>query len=150
MSEDNVRKQITIPWMTFCSDGTSSAPEGVFLKSGTHPRAYGNFARLLGKYVRDEKVITLEEAVRKLTSLPASNLKIKRRGLLLPGYFADLAIFNADSIRDHATFENPRQYATGMVHVLVNGIPVLENGKHTGALPGRVVRGPGWKKPVQP
>jgi N-acyl-D-amino-acid deacylase len=150
MSEENVRKQIAIPWMTFCSDGTSSAPEGVFLKSGTHPRAYGNFARLLGKYVREEKVIPLEEAIRKLTSLPAANLKIDRRGLLRPGYFADLAIFNADSIRDRATFENPRQYATGMIHVIVNGKQVLENGEHTGALPGRVVRGPGWKKTIQP
>jgi N-acyl-D-amino-acid deacylase len=150
MSEDNVRKQIAIPWMTFCSDGTSSAPEGVFLKSSTHPRAYGNFARLLGKYVRDEKVIPLEEAIRKLTSLPAANLKIMGRGLLKPGYFADITIFNADSIRDRATFENPRQYATGMVHVLVNGVPVLEFGEHTGAFPGRVVRGPGWKKPVAP
>jgi len=150
MSEENVRKQIAIPWMTFCSDGTSSAPEGVFLKSGTHPRAYGNFARLLGKYVRDEKIITLEEAVRKLTSLPAAHLKITGRGFLKPGYFADLAIFDADSIIDRATFEHPRQYARGMVHVLVNGIQVLENGEHTGALPGRVVRGPGWKKAVTP
>jgi N-acyl-D-amino-acid deacylase len=146
MSEENVKKQIAIPWMSFCSDGTSSAPEGVFLKSGTHPRAYGNFARLLGKYVREEKVISLEEAVRKLTSLPAANLRIARRGSIKQGYFADLAIFNADSIQDNATFENPRQYATGMKHVFVNGVQVLRNGEHTGCFPGKVVRGPGWTR----
>jgi N-acyl-D-amino-acid deacylase len=146
MSEDNVKKQIALPWMSFCSDGTSSAPEGVFLKSGTHPRAYGNFARLLGKYVRDEKVITLEEAVRKLTSLPAGNLKISKRGQIKTGFFADLALFDPNKIRDNATFEAPRTFSTGMVHVFVNGIQVLKEGEHTGALPGRVVRGPGWKK----
>jgi N-acyl-D-amino-acid deacylase len=146
MSEENVKKQIAIPWMSFCSDGTSSAPEGVFLKSGTHPRAYGNFARLLGKYVREEKVISLEEAVHKLTSLPAANLRIAKRGSIKKGYFADLAIFNPDSIQDHATFENPRQYATGMKHVIVNGVQVLRNGEHTGSLPGKVVRGPGWNR----
>jgi N-acyl-D-amino-acid deacylase len=145
MSEDNVRKQIALPWMSFCSDGTSSAPEGLFLKSSTHPRAYGNFARLLGKYVRDEKVISLEEAVHKLTGLPAENLKIKKRGTLKAGYYADLAIFDPAKIQDHATFEKPRQYATGMVHVFVNGVQVIKNGEHTEALPGRVVRGPGWK-----
>jgi N-acyl-D-amino-acid deacylase len=146
MSEENVRKGIALPWMSFCSDGSSSAPEGVFLKSGTHPRAYGNFARLLGKYVRDEKVISLEEAVRKLTSLPASNLKISKRGELLPGYYADLAIFDPATIKDNATFEEPRRYATGMVHVFVNGVLVLKDEEHTGALPGKVVRGPGWKR----
>ena len=146
MSEENIRKGIALPWMSFCSDGSSSAPEGVFLKSGTHPRAYGNFARLLGKYVRDEKVISLEEAVRKLTSLPAENLKIGKRGALKPGYYADLAIFDPAAIRDNATFEEPRKYATGMVHVFVNGVQVLKDGEHTGALPGKVVRGPGWKK----
>jgi len=145
MSEDNIRKEITLPWMSFCSDGSSSAPEGVFLKSSTHPRAYGNFARLLGKYVRDEKIISLEEAIRRLTSLPAGNLKIRNRGVLRTGCYADLAIFNPDSIRDNATFEMPQKYATGMVHVFVNGIQVLNNGEHTGARPGRVVRGPGWK-----
>lgn len=143
MSEDNLRKEIALPWMSFCSDGSSASDEGVFLKSSTHPRAYGNFARLLGKYVRDGKVITLEEAVRKLTSLPAANLKISRRGLLKPGYYADLAIFNPDSIRDNATFEKPRTYATGMIHVFVNGVQVLKNGEHTGATPGRFVKGPG-------
>jgi N-acyl-D-amino-acid deacylase len=145
MSEDNIRKEIALPWMSFCSDGGSSAPEGVFLKSSTHPRAYGNFARLLGKYVRDEKVISLEEAVRKLTSLPADNLKIKKRGMLKPGFYADLAIFDPDKIQDNATFETPRKYSTGMVHVFVNGIQVLKDGEHTGAKPGRAVRGPGWK-----
>jgi N-acyl-D-amino-acid deacylase len=144
MSEENVKKQIALPWVSFCSDAGSYAPEGVFLKSSTHPRAYGNFSRLLGKYVRDEKVISLEEAVRKLSSFPASNLKIKKRGLLRSGYYADIAIFDPSKIEDHATFENPRQYATGMVHVFVNGVQVLKDGEHTGALPGRVVRGPGY------
>jgi N-acyl-D-amino-acid deacylase len=145
MSEENVKKQIALPWMSFCSDAGSYAPEGVFLKSSTHPRAYGNFARLLGKYVRDEKVISIEDAVYKLTTLPATNLKIKKRGALKPGYYADLAVFDPAKITDHATFENPRQYATGMVHVFVNGIQVLKDGEHTGAFPGKVVRGPGWK-----
>jgi N-acyl-D-amino-acid deacylase len=144
MSEENVKKQIALPWVSFCSDAGSYAPEGVFLKSSTHPRAYGNFSRLLGKYVREEKVISLEEAVRKLTSFPAANLKIKKRGLLISGYYADLAIFDPARAADHATFENPRQYATGMVHVFVNGVQVLKDGEHTGALPGRVVRGPGY------
>ncbi len=145
MSEDNVKRQIALPYLSFGSDAGSPAAEGIFLKSNDHPRAYGNFARLLGKYVRDEKVIPIEEAIRKLTSLPASNLKIKRRGSLQPGYFADLAIFDPAKIQDNATFEKPHQYATGMVHVFVNGTQVLENGEHTGAKPGRVVRGPGWK-----
>jgi N-acyl-D-amino-acid deacylase len=144
MSEDNVKRQIALPWMTFCSDGQSNAPEGVFLKSSTHPRAYGNFARLLGKYVRDEQVIPLEEAIYKLTTFPAQNLRIKKRGALKTGYYADLAIFDPVTITDNATFEKPRQYATGMVHVFVNGTQVLKYGEHTGELPGRVVRGPGW------
>ncbi len=144
MSEDNVRKGIALPWMSFCSDGQSMATEGVFLKSATHPRAYGNFARLLGKYVRDEKVISLEEAVYKLTSFPAANLMIKRRGALKEGYYADIAIFDPEKIQDNATFDNPHQYATGMHHVFVNGVQVLMDGEHTGATPGRVVRGPGW------
>ncbi len=146
MSEDNVKKQIALPWMSFGSDAGSMAAEGVFLKSNTHPRAYGNFARLLGKYVRDEKVISLEEAVRKLTQLPATNLKIKKRGSLIEGNFADIVLFNPDTITDRATFEKPHQYAEGMVHVFVNGVQVLRNGEHTGAFPGRVVRGPGFKK----
>jgi len=145
MSEENIKRQIALPYLSFGSDAESPATEGVFLKSNTHPRAYGNFSRLLGNYVRDEKVIPLEEAIRKLTSLPASNLKIQKRGLLAPGYYADLAIFDPAKIQDHATFEKPHQYSTGMVHVFVNGTQVLEDGEHTGATPGRVVRGPGWK-----
>ena len=140
MSEENVKKQIALPWLSFCSDGASQAPEGVFLKSSTHPRAYGNFARLLGKYVRDEKVLPLEEAIRKLTSLPASNLGIARRGALQAGYYADVVVFDPNKIQDHATFENPQQYATGMIHVFVNGTQVLKDAEHTGATPGRVVR----------
>jgi len=146
MSEENVKKQIELPWVSFCSDAGSSAPEGVFLKSSTHPRAYGNFARLLGKYVRREKVISLAEAVRRLTSLPAGNLKLDRRGKLETGYYADIVVFNPDTISDHATYEKPHQYATGMVHVFVNGTQVLKDGEHTGAKSGRVIRGPGWKK----
>jgi N-acyl-D-amino-acid deacylase len=145
MSEENVKKKITLPYMSFGSDARSFAPEGVFLKSSTHPRAYGNFARLLGKYVRDEKVISLEEAVYKLTTLPATNLKIKNRGALKEGFFADLAVFDPNKIQDNATYENPMQYATGMVHVFVNGRQVLKDGEHTGALPGQVVKGPGYK-----
>jgi N-acyl-D-amino-acid deacylase len=145
MTEENVKKQLTLPYMSFGSDAESSAPEGVFLESSTHPRAYGNVARLLGKYVRDEKVIPLEEAIYKLTTLPATNLKIKKRGALKEGYFADVAIFDPKTIRDNATFEKPMQYATGMQHVFVNGEQVLKDGEHTGALPGKVVRGPGWK-----
>ncbi len=146
MSEDNVKKQIALPWMSFGSDAESSAPEGVFLKSSTHPRAYGNVARLLGKYVRDEKVITLEEAVYKLTTLPATNLKIKKRGALKTGYYADIVIFDPMNIQDHATFDQPLQYATGVSDVFVNGTQVLKDGEHTGAMPGQVVRGPGWKR----
>lgn len=146
MSEENVKKQVALPYMSFGSDAEAAAPEGIFLKSSTHPRAYGNFSRLLGKYVRDEKVIPLEEAVRKLTSLPAENLKIRERGRLKEGYFADIAIFDPAKIQDHATFEKPHQYSTGMVHVFVNGVQVLKDGEHTDARPGRVVRGPGWKK----
>ena len=145
MSEENVAREVALPWVSFGSDELSQAPEGLFLEFMPHPRAYGTFARVLGKYVRDEKVITLPEAIRKLTSLPATNLKLKDRGLLKEGYFADIAVFNPDSIRDHATFDEPHQYATGMVHVLVNGVPVLKNGDHTGATPGQVVRGPGWR-----
>jgi N-acyl-D-amino-acid deacylase len=144
MSEENIKRQIALPYVSFCSDAESSAPEGVFLKSSTHPRAYGNFSRLLAKYVREEKVISLEEAVRRLTSLPASNLKIQKRGSLKSGFYADVTIFDPAKVQDHATFEKPLQYSTGMVHVFVNGTQVLENGEHTGALPGRVVRGPGW------
>jgi N-acyl-D-amino-acid deacylase len=146
MSEDNVRKQIALPWMSFGSDGGSLATDGVFLKSNPHPRAYGNFARLLGKYVRDEKVIPLEQAVRRLSSLPAENLKLQRRGALRRGFFADVVVFDPATIADHATFERPHQYATGVRHVFVNGVQVLKDGEHTGALPGRFVKGPGARQ----
>ena len=146
MSEENVRKQIRLPWVSFDSDAGSMAPEGVFLKSNPHPRAYGNFARLLGKYVREEKLISLEEAVRRLTTLPAGVLKLDHRGSLNTNFFADVVVFDPNKIQDHATYENPHQLATGVVHVFVNGAQVLKNGEHTGKKPGRVVRGPGWKK----
>jgi N-acyl-D-amino-acid deacylase len=145
MSEENVRRQIKVPWVSYGSDASSMAPEGVFIKTSTHPRAYGNFARLLGKYVRDEHVIPLEEAIRKLTSLPAATLRVKERGRLAPGYFADVVVFDPKTIADHATYEKPHQYATGVRHVWVNGVQVLKDGDHTGQKPGRVVRGPGFK-----
>ena len=144
MSEENVKKKIAQRWMAFDSDAGSMAPEGVFLLSNPHPRAYGNFARLLGKYVRDEQVISLQEATRRLTSFPAANLGISERGTLKEGYFADLVIFDPATIQDHATFDDPHQYATGVHHVIVNGVPVLLDGKHTGATPGRFVKGPGY------
>lgn len=143
-SEDVVRKAIALPWVSFNSDEASLAPAGVFLQSNPHPRAYGSFARVLGRYVREERVITLQEAVRKLAALPAHNLRIERRGRLQDGYYADVVVFDPATIRDHATFVEPHQYATGMVHVFVNGEQVLKDGEHTGATPGRVVRGPGW------
>ena len=146
MSEENVRKEIALPWVSFDSDAGSIAPEGVFLKSNPHPRTYGTFARLLGKYVREEKIISLPEAVRRLTSLPAANLKLDRRGWLKTGYYADVVVFDPGKIEDHATYEKPHQYATGVVHVLVNGLPVIKDGEHTSAKPGQVVRGPGWKR----
>jgi N-acyl-D-amino-acid deacylase len=144
MSEDNVRRQTAIPWMSFGSDAEASAPEGVFLKSSTHPRAYGNFARLLGKYVREEKVVPVADAIRRLTALPAENLGLRDRGRLAPGMAADLAIFDPETITDHATFAKPMQYATGVRHVFVNGVQVLRNGEPTGATPGRFVKGRGW------
>lgn len=143
-SEDIVRKAVALPWVSFNSDEASMAPEGVFLWSNPHPRAYGSFARLLAKYVRDEKVLTLEEAIRKLAALPATNLKIDDRGHLKKEYYADVVVFDPGKIQDHATFVKPHQYATGMVHVFVNGQQVLKDGEHTGAKPGRFVRGPGW------
>jgi N-acyl-D-amino-acid deacylase len=145
MSEENVAKKIAQPWVSFCSDAESLAPTGVFLKANPHPRAYGTFARLLGKYARDEGVIAMEEAVRRLTSLPASNLNIERRGALAPGFYADVVVFDPEAIIDHATFAEPHQYSSGVLHVFVNGTQVLADGEHTDALPGRVVRGPGWK-----
>jgi N-acyl-D-amino-acid deacylase len=143
-SEDIVRRAVALPWVSFNSDAASLAPEGVFLESNPHPRAYGSFARVLAKYVREEGVITLEEAVRKLSGLPAKNLKLDRRGELKEGYYADVVVFDPETIQDHATFVEPHQYATGMMHVFVNGVQVLKDGEHTGATPGRVVRGPGW------
>ena len=143
-SEDIVRRAVALPWVSFNSDEASLAPEGVFLKSNPHPRAYGSFARVLGKYVRDEKVLTLQEAIRKLAALPAQNMRIDRRGELKQGFYADVVVFDPETIQDHATFIEPHQYATGMVHVFVNGQQVLKDGEHTGATPGRAVRGPGW------
>jgi N-acyl-D-amino-acid deacylase len=139
MSEDNVRRQIRLPWVSFGSDAGSMAPEGVFLKSSVHPRAYGNFARLLGRYVRDEGLVTLEEAVRRLASFPADNLGLDRRGRLVPGHFADVVVFDPATVADRATYESPHQYAIGVRDVLVNGVPVLRDGEHTGALPGRAL-----------
>ncbi len=143
MSEDNVRKQVKLPWVSFGSDAGSMAPEGVFLKSKTHPRAYGNFSRLLGRYVREEKLIPLEEAVRRLSALPAQNLGLDRRGLLKEGMFADVVAFDPATVGDRATFEEPHRYSVGMKHVLVNGTPVLVDGEHIGTRPGRALYGPG-------
>jgi N-acyl-D-amino-acid deacylase len=144
MSEDNVRRQIQLPWVAFDSDAGAPAPEGVFLQSNPHPRAYGTFARLLGRYVREEGLIPMEEAVRRLTSFPAENLGLRKRGRLGPGYHADVVVFDPATVADRATFEEPHQLAVGVQHVFVNGVQVLRDGEHTGATPGRVVRGPGW------
>src|SRR3954453_15599624 len=144
MNEDNVKRQTGLPWMSFGSDEASEAPEGVFLKASSHPRAYGNVARFLGHYVRDEKTATLQDAVRRLTSLPASNLGIRQRGALKAGFYGDVVVFDPAKIQDHATFEKPKQLASGVNDVFVNGVQVWRNGKHTGAKPGRVVRGAGW------
>jgi len=140
MSEENLKRQLALPWVSFGSDAGSMAPEGPFLRSNPHPRAYGNFARWLGRYVRDEQLVPLEEAVRRLSALPAENLGLKDRGRIATGMVADVVVFDPAKIQDHATFEKPHQYATGMVHVLVNGVPVLANGEHTGAKPGRFVK----------
>jgi N-acyl-D-amino-acid deacylase len=147
ISEDNVRKQMALAWISFGSDAGSLAPEGVFLRSNPHPRAYGTFARVLGKYVRDEKATTLPDAIRRLTSLPAANLALRDRGSLAAGMYADVVVFDPARIRDNATYEQPHQYATGMAHVVVNGVPVLVDGEHTNARPGRVVRGAGAQRP---
>jgi N-acyl-D-amino-acid deacylase len=144
MSEDNLRRELSLPWVSFCSDSDAPSAEGRFLQWSNHPRAYGTFARLLGRYVRDESVIPLEEAIRRLTSFPARILRLQRRGLLEPGYFADVVVFDPARIQDHATYDDPHQYATGVEHVAVNGTLVLRDGEHSGALPGRVVRGPVW------
>src|SRR5437588_7815705 len=149
MSEENVKKELAKPWISFGSDEASQAPEAVFLKSNPHPRAYGNFARVLGKYSRDEKVIALAEAVRRLSALPATNLGLDHRGFLKEGMFADVVVFAPATIADRATFERPHQYAIGMKHVFVNGVQALKEGEHTGAKPGRALWGPG-KNPVAP
>jgi N-acyl-D-amino-acid deacylase len=146
MDEGNLREELKQPWVSIGSDEGSLAPEGVFLKSNPHPRAYGSFARVLARYVREQRVIPLEEAVRRMTSLPAENLKLDRRGRLKAGYFADVVVFDPDHVGDHATYDKPHRYATGVETVLVNGVIVLDGGQHTGKKPGRVVRGPGWKK----
>ncbi|MEQ8243854.1 amidohydrolase family protein [Fulvivirga sp.] len=145
MSEENIAKKVAVPWVSFCSDAGSYTNEGVFIKSSTHPRAYGSFIRVLGKYARDEKVITLEEGIRKLSSLPAQNLKLEKRGMLKPGYYADVVVFDPEKVNDKATFEKPHQYAEGVIHVWVNGTSVLKDGNHTGANAGRFVKGPGYK-----
>lgn len=144
MSEDNLRRIVALPWVSFCSDSDAPSAEGRFLRWSTHPRTYGSFARLLGRYVRDEGVVPLEEAIRRLTSLPARTLRLRGRGLLEPGYCADVVVFDPARIEDHATFDEPHRYASGVEHVAVNGTLVLRDGEHTGALPGRVVRGPLW------
>ena len=144
MSEDNVKREVALPWMSFGSDEASEVPEGVFLKSSSHPRAYGNFARVLAEYVRKDKVAQLPDAIRRLTSLPASNIGARNRGWLAPGYYGDVVVFDPAKIQDHATFEKPKQLATGVDDVFINGVQVLADGKHTGAKPGRVVHGPGW------
>jgi N-acyl-D-amino-acid deacylase len=140
MSEDNLREQLKQPWVSFGSDAASLAPEGAFLLSSPHPRAYGNFARWLGRYVRDEKLVPFEEAIRRLSALPAENLGLGNRGRLAPGLMADIVVFDAAKIQDHATFDKPHQYSTGVVHIIVNGVAVLRDGEHTGETPGRVVR----------
>jgi N-acyl-D-amino-acid deacylase len=144
MNEDNVKREVGLPWMSFGSDEASEAAEGVFLKSSSHPRAYGNFARVLAEYVRKDNAASLPDAIRRLSSLPATNLGIRQRGWLKPGYYADVVVFDPAKIQDHATFEKPKQLASGVEDVFVNGVQALRNGKHTGAKPGRVVRGPGW------
>jgi len=143
MSDENVKRQIQLPWVSFASDAGSIAPEGVFLKSAAHPRAYGSFARVLGKYVRDERVLTLPDAIRKLAALPSSNLGLARRGILKAGNFADVVVFDPATIADKATYEQPHQYAVGMRHVFVNGVQVLKDGEHAGAKPGRALWGAG-------
>ena len=144
MTEENVAKKAAKEWVSFGSDAGAIATEGVFLENSIHPRAYGTFARVIGKYVRDEAVVSLEEAVRRMTSLPASNISIRDRGQLTEGFYADVVVFDPATVQDHSTFAEPHQYSTGVEHVFVNGVQVLKDGEHTGATPGRVVRGPGW------
>ena len=144
MSEENVAKKIRLPWVSLCSDSGEPAPVGDFLKSNPHPRAYGSFARLLRKYVREAGLTLLQEAVHRLTQLPAENMRLKDRGLLAEGRYADIAVFDPQRVRDNATYEDPHQLASGVLHVFVNGVQVLRDGEHTGATPGKFVRGPGW------
>ena len=146
MSEENVKKQIVIPWVSFGSDAESASTDSIFMKQSAHPRAYGNFARVIGHYVRDEKVLTLQAAIQKLANLPAKHLKLQKRGELKTGYYADIVIFDPAKVKDNATFEKPHQYADGMVDVFVNGINVFKNGEPTGIAAGRFVKGPGYKK----
>jgi N-acyl-D-amino-acid deacylase len=148
MNEDNVKKEIALPWVSFGSDEGSYTNEGIFLKESCHPRAYGNFVRVIGKYSREEKVISLQEAIRKLSKLPATNLRIQKRGELKAGNYADIVIFDPLKVQDHATFDKPHQYAEGVVDVFVNGKAVLLNGEHTGAKPGRFVKGPGYQQAI--
>jgi N-acyl-D-amino-acid deacylase len=147
MTEDNVKKQVSLPWVSFGSDEASYTPEGVFLKSNAHPRAYGNFARVLGVYTRDEKLMSVQEAIRKLANLPSKHLKLQKRGELKVGNYADIVIFDPAKVKDNATFDKPHQYAEGMIHVFVNGIQVLKDDEHTGARPGKFVKGLGYKAP---
>lgn len=144
MSEDNIKKKMVQPWMSFGSDADAPTVADPFTRSGRHPRSYGNFARVFAKYVREDAVLTLAEAVRKMTSLPAENLKLRDRGRLQEGFYADVVIFDPETIQDHSTFDDPHQYSTGVNDVIINGIQVLKDGEHTGAMPGRVLRGPGW------
>jgi len=144
MSEDNIKREVALPWMSFGSDEQAERPAGVFLKSSSHPRAYGNFVRVLAEYIRKDRVAQLPDAIRRLSSLPATNLGIRQRGTLKAGYYGDVVVFDPATVQDHATFEKPKQLATGVDDVFVNGVQVLKDGKHTGAKPGRVVRGPGW------
>ena len=146
MDSNNIKKEVALPWVSFCSDESSQAPEGVFLKTNPHPRAYGSFIRVLGKFSRDEKIISLKDAVRKLSKLPATNLKLQKRGELKVGNYADIVVFDPATVTDKATFAKPHQYAEGVIHVFVNGGQVLKDGEHTGAKPGRFVKGPAWKK----
>jgi N-acyl-D-amino-acid deacylase len=145
MSEENTRRQLQLPYVSLGSDGSSLPAEGKYLEQGTHPRAYGNFARFLGKYIREEKIMSLEEGIYRMTGLPSGHLQLARRGLLKVGHFADVVVFDPATVRDKATYEDPHQLAEGVLHVWVNGKQVLRHGEHTGAMPGRVVRGPGWK-----
>jgi N-acyl-D-amino-acid deacylase len=146
MDENNVRREVALPWVSFGSDEASTAPEGVFLLSSAHPRAYGTFVRVIGKFVRDDKMLSLQQAIYQLSKLPATNLKLDRRGELKPGNYADIVLFDPKLVQDHATYEKPLQYATGISDVLVNGVQVIKNSEHTGAKPGRFIKGPGFRK----